>query len=72
MAGRAPPGRLLQPDAPEDLSWAEGEHPGMVLREAVLDAQGNVVSEKVRRVPLDRELQAALEWARSKYWDGTS
>lgn len=40
----------------------------MVLREVERDVQGKVVRETVKRVPLDRDLQAAMEWARCRYW----
>lgn len=56
------------PDAPENVAWALTTHQGMVLREAVRDASGKVVSETVKPIPLDRDLQAAMEWARAKYW----
>jgi hypothetical protein len=62
-----PPGEPLSPDAPESGPLIESDHPGILLREAELDAHGNVVKETFRRVPLDRDLQTALDWAAKKY-----
>lgn len=52
-----PPGRDSSAD------WAQDEWPGILLRRA----KGG--EEKVTCVPLDRDLQAALDWAAREYFD---
>lgn len=47
--------------------WSDNPHPGIVLRRAELDENGNVVRETFARAPLDRTFEAAIEWARKAY-----
>lgn len=60
-------GPALSPDAPEAETLLEVEHGGMVLREVVRDSLGKVVSQSVKRVPIERDLQAAMTWAAKKF-----
>lgn len=44
---------------PSEAEWAMDPWPGMLLRR----------NGRVTRVPLDRDLQAALDWAAKEYFD---
>ena len=52
--------------AAEDAWELSDPWPGMLMRRAVVK-DGKVVSEKFQRVPLDKDLWAALEWAEREY-----
>jgi hypothetical protein len=46
------------PDSSE-ADWAQDDYPGMLLRR----------NGKVSRVPLDRDLQAAMDWAAKEFFN---
>lgn len=52
---------------PEAAEWFDNPWPGMLLRIVTRDANGQVIEEKFKRVPVERDLQEALDWCKSAY-----
>lgn len=57
-------------DAPGP-EWFENEWPGMLLRIVVRDEASGLEEVTFKRVPLERDLQEAMDWAAKEFLDPT-
>lgn len=58
----------MQPEPPgpdsSESEWAQSAHPGIIVRRAKPNG-----AEQVKELPLDRDLQAVMDWAAAEYSD---